>query len=238
MSYASTVLGDGPIGYWRLGEALFSSAAVDQTGNLNGTYTNSSGITLGQTGIPGGGGGTVCKFTAASSGYVALGNEQSAGDTWTIECWVKVGSTGSTQYLFAGTTTGSWGINLTTNNPPLIQTVKVATTGLALSSVGVPVDSAFHHVVATKAGAANHIYLDGADVTTSVTNATTVGTSGNSIGRQASGNYMDGSLGEVAVYTTALTPTQVSNHYSLGNPTSPVVGNTSYDNSTAWTLYG
>jgi hypothetical protein len=49
--YATQVLADKPIGYWRLGEAPGTSAAVALRGD-NGTY--SGGITLGQPGLHGG----------------------------------------------------------------------------------------------------------------------------------------------------------------------------------------
>ena len=45
-NFAAEVLADGPIGYWRLGEALGSVTAADASGNLN-NGTASGGITLG-----------------------------------------------------------------------------------------------------------------------------------------------------------------------------------------------
>ena len=52
-NFATEVLADGPIGYWRLGEALGSVTAADASGNLN-NGTCSGGITFGQPGFHGG----------------------------------------------------------------------------------------------------------------------------------------------------------------------------------------
>ena len=53
ITFATEALADGPIGYWRLGEAPGSASAADASGNANnGTY--SGGITLGQPGFHGG----------------------------------------------------------------------------------------------------------------------------------------------------------------------------------------
>ncbi len=54
IEFTTEVLADGPIGYWRLGEAPGSASAADSSGHgNNGTYS-SGGITLGQPGFHGG----------------------------------------------------------------------------------------------------------------------------------------------------------------------------------------
>lgn len=44
--YASSVLNDGPIGYWRLGESTGSVAFDASPNNLHGTYVGSVGLGL------------------------------------------------------------------------------------------------------------------------------------------------------------------------------------------------
>lgn len=47
-SYSDVILADGPLGYWRLGESI-STTAVDISGNnLNGVYNSASYVGLGQ----------------------------------------------------------------------------------------------------------------------------------------------------------------------------------------------
>lgn len=224
MSYASTVLADGAVGYWRLGEALFASAAADAKGNQNGVYTNATGITLGQTGIPGGGGGTACRFTAANSGYVAIADTaaQHTGDVWTIEAWIKIAGTGAGYYIFAGAANNQAALSLGTQNPPLLATVKIGITALVQSTTGVPADGSFHHVAGTKNGAANKVYIDGVDASGSVTNSTTSNSTGLNIGRQSTGTYLDSTAGEVALYPTALSSAKILTHYRLGANLAPV----------------
>ncbi len=50
-SYAVQVIKDTPIGYWRLGEAIGSTSAVDLSGHGNNGAYSSSGVTLEQPGL-------------------------------------------------------------------------------------------------------------------------------------------------------------------------------------------
>ncbi|NBC46205.1 LamG domain-containing protein [Corallococcus exiguus] len=52
--YAAAVLADGPIGYWRLGEAPGAMTAVDASGHGNHGEYSAGGITLGLSGFKGG----------------------------------------------------------------------------------------------------------------------------------------------------------------------------------------
>lgn len=216
MSYSSQVLADGAVGYWRLGEALFSSAAVDQTGNSNGTYTNSAGITLGQTGILGGSGDTACQFTSASLGYMAIPDvaAQNVADTFSAEGWVKR-TTGSLIVIYCATASNKLQFDVASG------TLRLVWSGVSVicsSTSTISADGILHHCVATKTGSAVHLYIDGVDVSGSVTNQTVGSNTGGSwIGRAPVSNYSDGVIDEVALYPTVLTPTQVSNHHAIGS---------------------
>lgn len=226
MTYASTVLADGAVGLWALGESAFGQAAVDQAGNQNGTYVTTAGLTFGQTGIPGGGGATAVKFTRASNGLMDVPDvaAQRVVDVWSIEVWVKVGSTGGAQQnLFGSLNVNGAAIALLTQNPPLIQSTKTATAQVAVSTTGVPVDSAFHHILVTKNAATNKIYLDGSDVTGSVTNATCTTSQAYVMGedRHSTNNYFDGTATMIGLYPTALTAAKALTHYRLGANLAP-----------------
>ena len=75
----------------------------------------------------------------------------------------------------------------------------------------------WHHIVVTKNGAAVHVYQDGAEVTSAVTNRTlTDGTAKLVLGvrRGNSTAFLDGMLDEVAIYKSVLSPAQVAAHWA------------------------
>ena len=80
-------------------------------------------------------------------------------------------------------------------------------------------DGLYHHVVATKNGAAVHLYIDGVDRTGTVTNATlTATTNPLAIGQNVSGTSpsLDANYDDFAVYNVALGAAQVQRHFSIG----------------------
>jgi hypothetical protein len=87
---------------------------------------------------------------------------------------------------------------------------------IAESTVTIADTTTWHHIVATKDGAAVFIYVDGADVTGTVTNSTCGNnTSDLFIGTKFSGgNQLSGSLDEVALYAGALPASRVTAHYA------------------------
>jgi hypothetical protein len=84
--YASTVLADHPLGYWRLGESS-GTTAFDSSGNgHNGTYVG--GVTLGVPGLIGNGDpDTAASFSG--SGHVDLGTLNLNLSTVTLEAWIN-----------------------------------------------------------------------------------------------------------------------------------------------------
>ena len=112
-SYAVQVLADGPVGYWRLGEAPGASTAADSSGNANnGNYTG--GITLGQLLVPG---DTAALFDGATGRIVVQNSATNNPARITMEAKVRWdGSTGLQQRIlekesFGGTT--QYGLSVT-----------------------------------------------------------------------------------------------------------------------------
>jgi hypothetical protein len=80
-------------------------------------------------------------------------------------------------------------------------------------------DTGWHHVAATKDGASVKLYLDGIDVTGTVTDQTmSDNTLPLAIGQSSSSAFFNGTIDEVALYNMALTPSQVANHDVTGTP--------------------
>ena len=121
-AYATTVAADGPVSYWRLGEAG-GSVAADTTGANPGSYK--AGTTLGAIGALPADANTSVSFTG-SAGYVSVPNGAALNltDNRTVEAWAKPialggvtqavvhkgGSTGNSvwQYRIGPTSANKW----------------------------------------------------------------------------------------------------------------------------------
>ena len=176
--FATQVLADGPVGYWRLGEPAGSLTAADASGNNNpGTCTG--GITFGQPGLHGG--DTAALFDGAT-GRISVTNSESVNPARiTMEAKVRWdGATGFQQRIlekesFAGTT--QYGLSVLPDghvHVELRMRVPGAPQVVAADSTGVAALGAETHVAATYDGLAIAIYLNGALDSTSTVNASPV----------------------------------------------------------------
>lgn len=218
-TYAQAILGDGPSLYLRLGETS-GTAAADQVGGASGTY--SGGFTIPSSGLlPADADGAVA--LNGSTGYVAMADRTALhlGDVFTLECWVKptayrdnagLGGSfvdkGSGGYImrFADALDGRF----------ILRRNSVAT--IVTSTASVPLNVA-SHVVVTKNGATVKQYLNGTDVTGTVTNSTIADTTfalGVGAADGGTDNFLPGTLDEVGIYPTALSAAQVQRHYLIG----------------------
>jgi Concanavalin A-like lectin/glucanases superfamily len=201
--YAQTIRADGPVSYWRFDEASGTKAA-DQIGVNSGTYSGRYAL-----GVPGAIAGDAAVALNGSSGYVSVPDSASlhTGNTFTIEAWVKLASLGLNHGI-AGK--GTYAFYVNTSNRLVLTLSNVGVIATATSAIADTTH--WHYVVATKSGAAAHLYLDGADVTGPVTNRTITNASvplriGSAVG------WLDGAIDEVAIYAKALTAAQVHSHY-------------------------
>ncbi|HST42229.1 MAG TPA: LamG-like jellyroll fold domain-containing protein [Conexibacter sp.] len=211
--YYDAVMADNPSAYFRLGESS-GTAALDTVGGASGTYTG--GFALGQPSVAPAAGGTAVRFDAATRGYVRVADRTALdlGDTFTLEAWVRMADVelggivdkGKDGYILRTTENGR--VLLRRNNVGDVVTSTVALTpGKA------------HHVVATKATLVSKLYIDGVDVTGTVTNQTMSDTALElNIGAADAGtnNALDGTIDEVALYKTALSAARVRAHYNAG----------------------
>lgn len=211
-AYSRAVSGTaGLLGYWRLGDST-GTVACDAKGTNPGTYAG--GFTLGQAGALAGDSDTGTAFNG-SSGEVSVPSSTSlnAGDRFTIEAWVKRGSTGTTQVI-ASKQTNAWMLLFNTQNRLVLQ--QAGSTAINTSTVAVTDTGGWHHVVATKNASTVRLYIDGEDVTGTTSNRTLANnTLPLVMAHNASTSRLNGSLDEVALYNIALTAGQVSNHYLL-----------------------
>jgi subtilisin-like proprotein convertase family protein len=210
----SPVLANVPVGYWRFGEAPPSTVLTDSSGHANnGTYLN--GVTLGQPGAIAG--DTAASFDGVNdTGRVPDSASLDVGDSFSVEGWVKRSSTTKATELF---NKGANGLQLTVMNAGSGNQVwlrKAGVTTIARSTVGVPADGAYHHIVATKDGPGSaQIYIDGLEAGT-----VQVGGGVQAIQDTAFPLTFGGAgstptlFDDFALYDAALTAAQVSAHHA------------------------
>lgn len=218
MTYVSQVIADGAVGLWEFAEPS-GTTATDQTANSNGTYSGAT-VTLGQTGIPGGGGATAASQSGTTGVCtVPVVAANTTTDTFSVEWWMVLpANPAATRGVMGVNTTAVPMIRITTAGK--FGLTKQAVADVCYSTSAVPLDGNFHHCVITKnAATATHVYLDGVDVSGAVSNQTFSSSSGHSWLLMK--NNVDSSLvatfAMFAVYTTAISPTVVSNHFTLGS---------------------
>lgn len=208
--YDALVLADGATTYWRLGEA--SGLVADETGNTaDGTAIN---VTQGVAGALANDPNLAAAFNGADA-RIAWTDENNLdlGDVLSIEAWVYRDVLG-TQHAIIDKGTGAYRLVVNSSNLLSFQKANTAVIVVSTATVGA---GAWHHVVATKNGAAVRLYLDGADVTGTVSNATLVDTTNGLIVGAISSTTtpLAGKLDELALYkNVVLTAAQVAAHYA------------------------
>lgn len=214
MTYASEVLADSPLVYWRLGEAS-GTTATDSSGNgLNGTYSGS--YTQGVTGLLTGDSDTAVTFT---SGLVTVADTTDLS-ALTAEAWIKGADTGGGVVARMSTTTTnrvfSLGLNAGVAQAVIYKTNTTLTSVTGTTTVS---NNAVHHIAMTYDGTTLRLFVDGVEEGTPSTAVSgTLNTADGPLtagGRGTSGEY-SGTVDEVAYYTTALTDTRIAAHYSAG----------------------
>ena len=208
-TYEFTVLDDQPVGYWRMDDVVASTMMDASGGAHDGSYVGSPAL--------GGTGATSGSFAAQLNGSnqhasVPFSSALHVGDTFTVELWFKRSSTStSTQILFDnGTDSVEAYLD---NNRIHLSRGAVANVFTGSSSI---TDSSWHHLVWSKAGVVNAVYLDGSPAPGTYTNQTlSVSGGATYIGRNAENNSMQfaGAIDEVALYPSPLSAETVRGHY-------------------------
>ncbi|HEY6596024.1 MAG TPA: Ig-like domain-containing protein, partial [Asanoa sp.] len=225
-AYAEQILSDSPRAYWRLGEAS-GTTADDATPNGNaGGY--SGGPQLGQPGAIAGDPNKAVTFDGVDDHMLAPDTNSldvTAGST--VEAWVKrsknlqyqviVGKPGNGQSKFE-----NYALWLNSSNQPAAYFGDGTTYASVTSST--PIDTNWHHLVATYDNQAARLYIDGAlSKSVGSTVQLTPNASPLNLARSGADNTyrFGGQLDEVAVYGTALSATRIRAHYdtAIGSDT-------------------
>jgi len=223
VSYASEVLADTPLGYWRLGETAGATTAGDSSGaSRNGSCT---GVTFGAAGLLIGDANTAASF--AGAGQINLGNPVVwQSNDLTLEAWIKTSTVDSGyRTVIAGD-----------SRPGLyVRSAKLITHDRGTDRIGPTVaDGVVHHVVLAGSNTDNQalIYVDGQLVLTTTVKALNFGQPLGIGNNPGTSTPFIGTIDEVAVYAGRLSAARIAAHYQAGLGAAP--GGLKVWNGSAW----
>lgn len=234
--YADAVRADGAASYWRLGESE-AALAYDSSGFNDLTLT--TGTTRGTAGAIANDANAATSFDGATPTTAYSQSTLYSPDTFTVEAWVKTTSTSGGKIVgFGAQQTGnsnSYDRHLYMDNSGRLNFGVYQNGTRVLSTTGAYNDGSWHQVVGSMSSAGMVLYVDGVRVGR---NTVTSGNpyngfwrvGGDSLGgwpNSPASGYLNGAIDDVSVYSTALSATQVGNHYtssgrSLPADTTPV----------------
>ncbi|MEQ9548031.1 MAG: CHAT domain-containing protein [Coleofasciculus sp. G3-WIS-01] len=241
LPYNVAVLLDDPVGYWRLDEE--GETAFDSSGNnIDGTYFG--GVNRNQEGAlvddanP-------APFFDGTTGYVEIPDSDfidfGTNEDFTITAWIKASPVqldtefGDNDVIEKWSGAGPYPYviryyNQTHPNPGKIIAARhddfAANPNNPVVSSTVSVDDGqFHHIAFIKEGSTLSLYVDGIlqDTNTDTINLPTQNSSPLFLARRGSNapvdNFFRGSIDEVAIYNSALSPSEVADQYTTGTGT-------------------
>ena len=191
-------------------------ALGDSKGTNTGTYVN--GVTLDAPGALAGDTNTAALLDGTND-YASVPDVASldvADGPLTLEAWVKRSDAASTSMCIFDKGVGAFQFCLDASNVVLLRN-GVAYISRSPTTI---TDTSWHHIVATKSGATSVLYVDGVNVTGTVTNQTLVSTATallfGVVNPSSSGGNLAGTIDEFAFYNTALSAATVLDHYKAG----------------------
>lgn len=212
-AYADAVLDDNPVGYWRMDEAADIFAWDWSQQDNVGVIQDAAGVVRAEAG-PLADYNLSTRFPGTQNGFVKVARDPSlqVNDTFTLEAWLKRSDlTARDMAIFNDFGSGFWLRLNYANKIELLANGNGAPIAASTSTVS---DTNWHHIAATKAGATVKIYIDGVDVTGTVTNQT-LASSGLALHIGQTDGFEQpffGSIDEAALYPTALSATRVQAH--------------------------
>ena len=223
-AYGKSVYALKPSLYWRLDETT-GNAAADASGAgyaYPGTYFG--GVTKGAPSALATGAGTSISLSPNGQTGVTGDKQVFNPSTYSMETWFKTTSTNGGKLIGFGSNrtgeSGSYDRHVYMSGDGVVKFgVWNGWAGIVQSAPGFN-NGAWHHLVATQSAAGMRLYLDGQlvdqnDITTAQ-NYSGYWRIGGDNGWEGA-TYWTGSLDEAAVYPTALTPAQVTDHFRIGS---------------------
>ncbi|MEA2645411.1 MAG: hypothetical protein QOE92_494 [Chloroflexota bacterium] len=211
-SYSATILADGPISYYRLGEASGTSAVDSSPAGNHGLY-GTSGVSLGASGaiIPdsntallSAGTGTAMTASAASFPY--------GGSPRTLETWIKTTATTDQSVL----SYGNLELSLVSSGGVLKWDDGSGPPHSSQAESPYPLnDGNWHLLDMTSTASSVVVYVDGQQIAAWGSGFSTGTGHGLYVGDGNAGRF-SGSIDEIAIYDTALISSKVNKHWRDG----------------------
>jgi YD repeat-containing protein len=213
--------------YWRLGETTGTTANDETTNNLDGVYENSP--TLGITGLLTGDSNRAVDFTRSSSERVTVADNTLLDPTnISLEAWVRPDSSlsfGQVRTIFAKSNSSgsdfSYSLDYRRSGFSTNQLVfSITTTSNTDYTVTQTLNSGTrYHIVATYNGSTMRIYVNGVQVGSGQSKTGNMRNAAQPlrIGSFWTQDFWDGAIDEAAVYSTALSATEIQTHYTNGS---------------------
>jgi hypothetical protein len=220
--YDTVIPGNSPLAWWKLADTAGSGTAADSSGNSHsGTAT---GVTFGNTNelVPG---NTTAAFSVGNSSHV-LTSYNPALSAVTVETWVNyTGLTPGPTVIMSNDNPSAdnkgfmFSLEGAGHNLPAFWVGNGSNWNIAQSTIPIAA-SGWTHVVGTWDGSTVKVYLQGVLAATPVSfsGSMPAGTQNIGIGYSSTfnSNYLNGLMAECAIYGTALSATQVFQHYQAG----------------------
>jgi hypothetical protein len=212
--YASVVLADGPVAYWRLGEAYSTQVAEDLVNDLHGSYVRA------QPGVDGllvGDVDTAVSFTSTALVTIESNALSFTGDTdFTVEAWVKPTELGYANIFSSAVSYPHEpefdGYAMYISNGSLCLKRADVAEPQQPSCGGDLITLTKAHVVATYSRGSACVRVN---LTRANCSQQDLGV-GMNTANAVIGGYFEGTIDEVAVYAKVLSVEQITAHYNAG----------------------
>lgn len=230
-AYATAVLNDGPVNYWRFGDPAGSTTATDSAGSA--TLTEQPGVVEGSAGAINGDSDTAAAFSGTSTGTSSTSTLINGPTVFSLETWIKTTTTSGGKIIGFGSsssgTSGRYDRHIYMDNSGRLIFGTYDGSVHTLTTPDRYNDGAWHHVVATLSSSGAAFYVDGKTVGTGSFTTAEPGTGYWRVGGDNLNNWPNtpsspwfkGTIDDTAVYTKALTSTQVRDHYTASGRTAP-----------------
>ncbi|MCX6866353.1 MAG: DUF2341 domain-containing protein [Verrucomicrobia bacterium] len=212
---ATVVWNNGYRAVWHMNE-ISGTTIADSTGNSwGGTPTS---VTLNATGqVDGGDTYTGSSYTTLPSGYIV----PTGSTTWTFESWIYLdAAVANYDRVFQQYNSGSTSFELYYHTGKIEVVPNTSGASAADPTAAVSLSSGqWHHLVWTRNGATDTLYLNGAASSTTVS-GTNLGFAGNYIGaRNTTQNLFNGRLDEMRISSVVRSANWIAAQYSSMNNT-------------------